>query len=309
MKLNKLNLILLGSVMALLFTSCIKDAAPALDDRGTTFVKLLESPENQIFFEPFSDIKNVSLFSLRKDANSSAESNTATAVKVRLNPTLLSDYNAAHNETYELLPDSLYTLDPTIVKNGQIYTMTLTPGEFAKEFGIKLNGAKWDLSRKYALGFTIDDPGGKTIASGKEDVLVLISIKNKYDGIYSVVSGFVQRYVGPTTPEVGDLNGSLVGNPDAVLATVGPNTVEISNLRWANTNPLGIAGINNLRATVNPATNQVTMFALGNATLTNWTVHENKYDPATKTFHLAFYWNPTGNRREYKVELKYKGPR
>ena len=309
MKLYKLNLILIGCVSAMLLTSCVKESAPALGDRGTTIVKLMESPENQIFFEPFSNIRDVSLFSLRKDAPSSVELNAATPVKVKLNPTLLSDYNTAHNDTYELLPDSLYTLDPTIVKSGQVYTMTMNPGAFAKEFGIKLNGAKWDLAHKYALGFSIDDASGKTISADRKDVLVLISIKNKYDGIYSVVSGNVQRYVGPVTPEVGTLNGSLAGNPDVALSTVGPNTVEITNLRWANTQPNGIAGIDNLRATIDGATNLVTMFALGNASLTNWGGHENKYDPSTKTFYLAFFWNPTGNRREYEVVLKYKGPR
>ena len=191
MKLNKLNMILIGSVTAMLFTSCIKDAAPALGDRGATFVKLLESPENKLFFEPFTNVRDVSLFSLRKDAPTSAELNSATAVKVRLNPTLVSDYNTANGESFELLPDSLYTLDPAIVKNGQVYTMTLNPGDFAKDFGIKLNGAKWNLSHKYALGFTIDDPGGETISSGKEDVLVLISIKNKWDGVYSITGSFV----------------------------------------------------------------------------------------------------------------------
>jgi len=309
MKLNKSILIICTGMLGLFLTSCIKDAAPALGDRGTTIVKLNESPQNTIFFEPFSDVRSVSLFSLRKDAATSADLNTATTVKVQLNPTLLSDYNTAHNESFELLPDSLYTLDAGIVKNGQSYDMTMPSGDFAKDFGIKLNGAKWNLAHKYALGFTIQDAGGKTISADKRDVLALISIKNKYDGVYTVVTGFVQRYVGPTTPEVGTLNGSLEGNPDAVLATVGPNTVEITNLKWANTQPSGIAGIDNLRATIDPATNLVTMMALGNATLANWPGHDNKYDPATKTFYLAFFWNPTGNRREYEVVLKYKGPR
>ena len=33
------------------------------------------------------------------------------------------------------------------------------------------------------------------------------------------------------------------------------------------------------------------------------------YNPATKTFYLNFRWNPTANRREYSVTIKYKGPR
>ncbi|HYJ38710.1 MAG TPA: DUF1735 domain-containing protein [Chitinophagaceae bacterium] len=190
MKLHKLNHIFLLGVVVMLFASCIKDAAPALGDRGKTIVKLLEAPENKIFFEPFTNIRDVSLFSLRKDAPSAAELNTPTPVKVRLNPTLISDFNAANGETFEPLPDSLYTLDPTIVKSGQVYTMTLNSGDFAKDFGIKLNGAKWNLSHKYALGFTIEDASGKTISSTKNEVLALISIKNKWDGVYEVTGTF-----------------------------------------------------------------------------------------------------------------------
>src|SRR6476661_4207615 len=110
MKLNKSLFISCVGVSALLFTSCIKEAAPALGDRGSTIVKLLESPENKIFFEPFTDIRYVSLFSLRKDAATSADLNTTSAIKVKLNPTLITDYNTANNSDFEPLPDSLYTL-------------------------------------------------------------------------------------------------------------------------------------------------------------------------------------------------------
>ncbi|HMK26363.1 MAG TPA: hypothetical protein VK483_10060, partial [Chitinophagaceae bacterium] len=35
----------------------------------------------------------------------------------------------------------------------------------------------------------------------------------------------------------------------------------------------------------------------------------NKYDPATKTFHVAFEWNPTTTTRRIEAILKYKKPR
>ena len=75
------------------------------------------------------------------------------------------------------------------------------------------------------------------------------------------------------------------------------------------------AGIDNLRATVNPATNVVTMQALGNTTLANWTgsttgITYNRYDPATKTFYLAFKWTSVDPAyREYEIVIRYKGPR
>ena len=184
MKMNLSNYLLLLGVGSLFFTSCVKSDVEEVGNKGATIVKLLESPENKIFFEPFTNIRDVSLFSLRKDAATSSDLNTPTAVKVKLNPTLIADYNTANGSDFEVLPDSLYTLDPTIVKTGSSYTMTFNAGDFAKDFGIKLNGAKWDLAHKYALGFTIEDAGGKTINAEKKNVVALISIKNKWDGVY-----------------------------------------------------------------------------------------------------------------------------
>src|ERR1700730_9545139 len=184
MKMNLSNYLLLLGVGSLFFTSCVKNDVEEVGNRGATIVKLLESPENKIFFEPFTNIRDVSLFSLRKDAATSSDLNTPTPVKVKLNPTLIADYNTANGSDFEVLPDSLYTLDPTIVKTGSSYTMTFNAGDFAKDFGIKLNEAKWDLAHKYALGFTIEDAGGKTISAEKKNVVVLISIKNKWDGVY-----------------------------------------------------------------------------------------------------------------------------
>ncbi len=70
MKFNIINKIILVAGMALLFTACIKDDVDDTTTQGSTFVKLLESPQNAIFFEPFTEIRTVELFSLRKDANS-----------------------------------------------------------------------------------------------------------------------------------------------------------------------------------------------------------------------------------------------
>jgi hypothetical protein len=137
-----------------------------------------------------------------------------------------------------------------------------------------------------------------------------MNAKNPYDGMYKVIGGQVQRYTAPGAPEVGgSLNGPLAGNQDVTLTTIDANTVEITGLQWAKGSGSGVAGIDNLRATVDPVTNLVTMRSLGNATLTNWSGKVNRYDPATKTFNLAFDWNQTANRREYEIVLKYDRPR
>ena len=310
MKYKFFNYLVFLSASLFLLNSCIKNEVTDLGDSGKTLLKFQEAPENQIFFSPFSDTRPVSLFSLRRDVNSQNELNKSATVTVKFDAAGIARYNTAHGSNFERLPDSLFTLGQSFTKTGtDTYSATFGPGEFAKEFIINLNGAKWDLSKRYAFPVTILDPGGLTISTDKEEVIPLVSIKNQWDGIYSVVAGTVTRYTSPGVPAGDNLSGSLVGNPDVVLSTVGPTTVEISNHKWANTNPLGVAGIDNLRATIDPVTNLVTMRALGNASLANWEGKPNYYDPATKTFYLAFKWNPTGATREYEIVLKYKGPR
>ena len=297
------------TLSCILFAGCIKNEVVELGDAGKTRIKIAEAPEYPFFLDAFTGTKSISLFSVRRDANSQAELNKPATVTIKLDPAAVAAYNTAHGTNYELLPDSLYTLGAGITSTGGgNYTFNFAPGEFSKDFLINLNGSKWDLSHKYAFPVTITDAGGYEIGADKETVISLISVKNKYDGKYSVLSGTVTRYTSPGVPANDALSGSVAGNPDLILTTVGPNTVEISNLQWANASG-GVGGIANLRLTVDPVTNLVTMSSLGNATLTNWAGKENRYDPATRTFYLAFRWNPTSTTREYEMVIKYKGPR
>ncbi len=192
----------------------------------------------------------------------------------------------------------------------------------------------------YGFGVSISTvDGGYLIAKNLKDLLVEITVKNKYDGIYSYVSGFVQRYSSPGNPICCDgLTGSLVvGTPDVIMSTTGANSVSIppagqaGNWSWGGgATALQVAGIDGFSITVD-AGNNATCAASGNATLANWTGFApgyvspgypgtmptfplgppavNKYDPATKTFHLSWRWNPSANVREYDVVLKYKKPR
>jgi hypothetical protein len=302
--------------MTLVFTSCIKKEVTPLADEGKTFVKILETPENQIFMTPFSTVKSVPLFSVRKDANDNANLQKAAAVTLTRIDALVTRYNSAHGTAFEILPDSLYTLDASIAKSGNTYTFNFASGDFAKDLIINLNGAKWDLAHKYALGFALSGPGaGNYISSGMDTIVAMISLKNIWDGVYSVVSGTVTRYTAPGAPAGDALSGALAGNPDIYLMTTGatrcniPPASSTGGLFWAYGNNSMVAGIDGLRADIDPITNQVTMSSTGNATLTNWAGKVNSYTPSTKTFNLAFRWNPTSTVREYEVVLKYKKAR
>ena len=95
----------------------------------------------------------------------------------------------------------------------------------------------------------------------------------------------------------------------ATSLSVPPSSSQVGALQWAFGNNSNVAGINGLSIAIDPVTNLVTMTSAANATLTNWAGHENKYDPLTQTFYLAFRWNPATSVREYEIVLKYKGPK
>jgi hypothetical protein len=313
---NMKSSILAVVAMSLAFTSCIKKEVTPLADEGKTFVKILETPENAIFMTPFTTIKSVPLFSVRKDAPTNAALQKSTTVTLTRIDALITRYNSAHGTAFEVLPDSLYTLDASISRSGNTYTFNFGSGDFAKDLSINLNGAKWDLAHKYALGFALSTPGaGNYISSGLDTIVAMISLKNQWDGVYSVVSGTVTRYTAPGVPAGDALSGSLAGNPDIYLMTTGatrcniPPASSTGGLFWAYGNNSMVAGIDGLRADIDPGTNLVTMSSTGNATLTNWAGKVNSYNPATKTFTLGFRWNPTANVREYEVVMKYKKAR
>jgi hypothetical protein len=190
----------------------------------------------------------------------------------------------------------------------------------------------------YGIGLTISTvDGGYKIAENLKNLLLEISVKNKYDGIYSYVTGFVQRYTSPGNVICCDGLTGILGpstNPDVIMSTSGANSVTIPYAgnpgcyTWMAGN--GVAGIDGFSISVDAA-NSTTETSSTNGTLANFggfpagylctgytsgyptfplaPPAANKYDPATKTFHLAWRWNPAANVREYDVILKYKKPR
>lgn len=219
------------------------------------------------------------------------------------NDALVADYNTNHGTSLQVASAAMYAI---LNANNVV---TIPKGSYTGYLQIKLKPNSF-IGGSYALGFSIGsvDKQGYTISGNFKSGIVALPIKNRYDGIYSVLSGTVTRYTAPGVPANDALSGSVTGNPDVTLSTVGANTVEVTNLKWAG-GTSNVAGIDNLRLTVDPATNLVTVQALGNATLANWPGKTNKYDPAARTFTIAFRWNPTAAVREYETVIKYKKSR
>lgn len=190
--------ILVFSLLPLLFTSCIKNNVTSLGDGGSSFLKVTQAPTNSIFFAPFSNIQNATLLTARRDVATNAELNTPISFKFEVSNDSITKYNTTNGSSFAPLPDSLFTLGSGVTRSGNIYTLTLNAGEFQKDLVIGINGAKWDLSKTYALAFKVVDSAGLKIASGNKNVIALISIKNKWDGVYKVTAGTMVDYTSAT---------------------------------------------------------------------------------------------------------------
>jgi Domain of unknown function (DUF1735) len=283
---------------------------------------LLEAPENNLFFSPFTDVKSVDLFSIRKDPSSKEELNKATTITLLSVPAYIDRYNDANGTSFEVLPDSLYTLDNAFIKNGDKYTYTFASGKFAKEFTIKLSGAKWDISHTYAVAFALSDVSGKKISSGADTIIATVSVKNKYDGIYTVTGTFSDAS-----------NAAFVGAYPLVweLHTSGPtqcvvyDNVELGFPGYLFNTGTGLSYFGSFGLIVNfdPATDKIVSVEnyYGQPAANTRSAELdpsgiNAYDAATQTVNIKYFMKQprvitaAPNIRCFFNEVwKYKGPR
>lgn len=322
MKFKFLNILSLLGLTSLLLTSCIKDEVDDLGNEGDNFLKILESPENQLFFSVFTDVKRIDLFSVRRDAATTSALNQSASIKLQLDTAKIRLYNEEHDTEFELLPDSLYTLGEGIVKSGDIYTMTLNAGDFAKDFAVNLNGAKWDVSHKYAMAFNIIDSAGLNLTEGKKDIMAFISVKNKYDGRYEVTGTFVDM-ANATFTSAYPLTWDLVtSGPNSVIVY---DNVNLGVPGFLFNTPAGASYYGNfgLEIEFNPETNAIvgmTNYYGQPAVNTRSAVLDpsgaNKYDPATSTISIKYFMlqpsvvpAPPHIRSMFNETWTYKGPR
>jgi hypothetical protein len=297
-------------------SSCLKntDRLGFIGDKGSIVSEIATANEANPVFAAVSTVPAVETIDVLKVAFHNAKNLPSGDIKIKLvlDPTIITDYNAANGTNYVPLPFTAFSFsDPTL-------EITIPKGTYGiHTLQATVTKSFLNLTQTYALGFKIQSVSEGVISDLANSELFVLGVKNIYDGRYAYVSGLVTRYLSPGVPANDALSGPLLAgvNPDLLLATAGTNTSNFTGLSgtgvgltWSG-GTSGVAGIDGLQLAVDPATNLTTMTSSANPTLTNWAGHVNKYDPATKTLTLAFRWNPTANVREYEVVLKYKGPR
>jgi hypothetical protein len=289
-------LLVAGIASVTIFSSCRKETAAdkvggQAANNGISFVGFPDGLEQQHFFDPFTNIKTVDVFSIKRDAKSAADLQKDQTVVLKSIPDAITKYNDNNDTEYELLPTSLYTISSTKVTAGASGNLNakFAPGDFQNYFTIKLDGSKFDLTKKYALAYIISDAAGLTVhAASKDTLYTFFAIKNKYDGEY-LSNGIFHH------PVNGD---RAITNRPKTLTTAGATAVSTE---------IGDIG-GSMTLTVNEATNEVTVSGNVSATQPLLPVAGKKstYDPATKSFILNYRYQASTGDRVVEETIKHK---
>lgn len=299
--------IIIGSLVlaSVCLTSCLKDKDYEDLKYGTqgtdvtkliTFVNAKNLPTAEKAKDSISVGGDVNVSAMPQISNlvnvtleSTAPSNVAVRVKVKVNPSLKPS-------TYVTLPAGTYSIPSEIVFPAGVRQITL-PITFA-------NTTTYSLTSTYALGLELESAdGGYSIAPNRNRIVAAFSVKNAYDGKYSY-KGYAFR------SNSGVLDASLTGNFSGLtrtLATISATAVQMNTLfAWGNGSGIGIT---EPVFDVNPATNVVTMSTASGFVVLPLPGYNSRYEPSTKTFYVAITWGAGPGSRQSIDTLTYTGPR
>jgi len=328
---QKITILLVGFLLTLGISSCIKDSSPELGSSGNTIIKFNDGPTKAIFYSPFTNVKVVTLFTFRRDANSAADLQKPVEITLAEDATLIP-------AGYTDLPAALYTLvaDPSITVAAGKVTLRFAAGEFSKDLKINLNGSAWtNLSTKYGKYYKVFDAGSKQVAAGQATIVITMSIKNAWDGIYEATGTFLDV----------SASGATWTHPNDALAQYGEKqTYEVRTISATQCEvfdksvfggfyvPFSIAGTGlsgygsfSPVLTFDGATNTITsvynrygtaplyIASNGRSAALDPTGY-NDYNPSTKTIRIKYFMVqpsvvPVGPRTFIDETWKYIGPR
>jgi len=346
MKNKFLQYTFLGCSLVVLFSACRKDPFSGTETKqsGKDFVYFTESNPNNQFFDVFTDVKPVTVFTVRKDAASNAVNAKASTVTLTALPSYIDAYNTANGTSYTLLPTDIYTIATStdnassggITATGTGLTLNFAGGEFVKNVIFKVDGSKVDLSKQYAVAYAITNTDGLTKKKGQDTILATIAIKNRWDGTYAF-TGTMTDIANASLTHINDYLSSL----PAGTSTPAPMQYELrtisatQNVVYDNYLGAGIAvditnagsasryGSVGIIVTFDPATNKVVSMVnyygqpAGNTRSLELNPDGvNAYDPGTKSISIKYRMtqpsviaDPPHIRTNWDETWTYIGPR
>jgi hypothetical protein len=320
MKMEKFKIFLLVGLVAIAATGCLEDKdfedgkIQSVDNhgqgQGMISTAVTAQSSDQFLAEAVDASATSTTIKLIPVVITSADPATRD-IHVTMVPALdtLDSYNTTNGTNY-VMPGGPGTPAFTLIDNGVV---TIKAGQTVGYLQIQTATADYFGSTQYAFAYRISSvQEGNPISGNNNFGIVAVIPKNAYDGNYGYGPGKVERYTGGVLNTGDPLMGPFNALPDAPLVTTGLHTLAFVPL-WADGG--GIGGIGpSVTLTVDAVAQTDGTF---NVTVTdpaaagpmkNIPGEVNNYNPATKTFTLAFTWG-TANVRKIWTKLVYKGPR
>lgn len=298
MKKNNILKYLLPVVLVGLFASC-KDSYPQPDfSKGTPIIELpvasLNGNGGGNSFDARLPVQTTPVDTYIEVNYAAPNPNTTdVTVNMAVDDAVFTKYvNAQNDTTTHLLKSEYYSLSNNI---------TIPKGAGKVEYHIKVNTSNLSTDSIYAIPLKIVKASTGLISGNFGTLVLLVIPKNMYEGNYSL-SGNITRN-SSNGPDL-TLGGTYKSGLTTALTTKS-GTAAYFKQYWKDGSPVG--GIDSLYLTVNQTTNKVIVASKTNATLKNTNGYDNRYDPATKTFYLAFDWGTAPNTRLAVDTLVYTG--
>lgn len=225
---SKKTLLQFSLVMAGLFflSSCLKDTGPVQDfsksaalvgfqytgNQAAPFVEaILPNPTDSVALEVTLSVASLTLKS-------------PVTVTLAVDQATLDAYNADTTTStfptvFTMLPANQYSL--TNITSGVV---TINPGQQIVTVEIHLAGDQIDFTKDNALAFKISSVSGATLATNLNSVVFLFSLKNIYDGHYTITAD--------SSSMVDMTNSALTGKYplDVDLVTEGKTSVALYDI-------------------------------------------------------------------------------
>ena len=146
------------------------------------------------------------------------ENNQDITVKFEVDEAALLRYNESEGTNYEVLSPELYTIEGGM-------EAIIPKGQRQVEKTLTFNTLGFDLSKDFALPFTITETSHGIISGNFETAIYAIGAMNKYDGVYEVTGEFVDVTTSaftalyPYEVELRTISGNSVGRWDIELGS------------------------------------------------------------------------------------------
>jgi hypothetical protein len=110
---------------------------------------------------------------------------TDVTVTMSVDTAAVTKFNSVNGTDYAQMPANGYTLSSNKI--------TIPAGQRKVKFPVKINTINLDPTKTYAMPLTIVDGGGFTVSGNFGKLISIITLKNKWDGVYTVTGSMIDQ--------------------------------------------------------------------------------------------------------------------